>query len=111
MKSFSLNSNLIKVVHSPEYPISEIDSGSSGENIFRNPKIMTFFCFRAEAREIEATWLSGRNIFLLLNQSERKYIFLSFFSVDIAFCTAGSVLRLTNDLQASESSPSPASTC
>ena len=64
MKSFSLNSNLIKVVHSPGYPISEIDSGSSGENIFRNLKIMTFSCFRAEAREIEATWLSGTNIFL-----------------------------------------------
>ena len=88
--------------------MSEIDSGSSGENFFRNLKIMTFFCFRAEAREIEATWLSGRNIFLFfqINLNE-KYI-----SVDIAFCTAGSVLRLTsNDLQASESSPSPASTC
>ena len=47
--------------------MSEIDSGSSGENFFRNLKIMTFFCFRVEAREIEATWLSGRNIFLLSN--------------------------------------------
>ena len=34
-----------------------------------------------------------------------------FWQRTIAFCTAGSVLRLTNDLQASESSPSPASTC
>ena len=68
-KFFSLNSNWIKVFHSPQHPnpMSEIDSGSSGENFFRNLKIMTFFCFRAEAREIEATWLSGRNIFLLSN--------------------------------------------
>ena len=66
-KFFSLNSYWLKVFHSPEHPMSEIDSGSSGENFFRNLKIMTFFCFRAEAREIEATWLSGRNIFLLSN--------------------------------------------
>ena len=54
--------------------MSEIDSGSSGENFFRNLKIMTFFCFRAEAREIEATWLSGRNIFLFfqINLNENR---------------------------------------